>query len=187
MVPPHNLDAERSELGALLLDSRPLTGMVLEVGLTAEDFYREQFDAVFGAICQLAGANEPIDELTVAAQLERHGALERVGGAEAVERLTGWIPAAGHSVQYAQIVREHAQLRRLLTATYEIQASVFSRQGDSGEELIDAAEQTIFALRGRAVGQPPAAAGRRGRGGDRTARARCRRPASAAGPVNRAR
>jgi replicative DNA helicase len=136
-------------LGALLLDSRPLTGMVLEVGLTAEDFYREQFGAVFAAICQLAGANEPIDELTVAAQLERHGVLERVGGAQAVEQLTGWIPAAGHSLQYAQIVREHAQLRRLLTATYEIQASVFNRQGDTGEELIDAAEQTIFALRGR--------------------------------------
>jgi replicative DNA helicase len=148
-LPPHNVDAERSVLGALLLDSRPLTGMVLEVGLTAEDFYREQFGSVFAAICQLAGADEPIDELTVAAQLERHGVLERVGGAQAVEQLTGWIPAAGHSLQYAQIVREHSQLRRLLTATYEIQASVFNRQGDTGEELIDAAEQTIFALRGR--------------------------------------
>jgi replicative DNA helicase len=87
-------------------------------------------------------------ERPVASQLERHGALERVGGAQAVQLLTGWIRAAGHSVQYAQIVREHAQRRRL-TATHEIQASVFNRQGDTGEELIDAAEQTIFALRGR--------------------------------------
>jgi replicative DNA helicase len=148
-VPPHNLDAERSVLGALLLDARPLARMQLEVGLTAEDFYREQFGMVFEAMCQLAHINEPVDELTVAAQLERHGLLERVGGSLAVEQLTGWVPAAGHGAQYAQIVREHAQLRRLLTATYEIQASVHTRSGHDAEALIDQAEQAIFALRAR--------------------------------------
>ena len=149
MVPPHNLDAERSVLGALLLDARQLASMQLEVGLTAEDFYREPLGLVFEAMCQLAQLNERVDELTVAAQLERHGLLERVGGAVEVEQLAGWVPAAGHGLQYAQIVREQAQLRRLLTATYEIQASVHARSGDGAEELIDRAEQAIFALRAR--------------------------------------
>src|ERR1700753_3425078 len=95
-LPPHNLDAERSVLGALLLDARQLAGMQLEVGLTAEDFYREPFGLGFSAMCQLAHANEPVDELTVAAHLERHGSLEHVGGSAAVEQLAGWVPVAGH-------------------------------------------------------------------------------------------
>jgi len=148
-VPPHNLDAERSVLGALLLDARPLTGLLLDVGLTPEDFYRDRHGVIFAAICQLSGANEPVDTLTVAAQLDRAGALERVGGTAGVDELTGWVPAAGHSHQYAQIVREHAQLRRLLNATYEIQASVHTRNGHDAEALIDQAEQAIFALRAR--------------------------------------
>jgi replicative DNA helicase len=148
-VPPHNLEAERSVLGAMLLDARQLGGIQLDVGLTLEDFYREQFGLVFEAVCQLQQTNEPVDELTVSAQLERHGLLERVGGAGAVEQLASWVPAAGHGRQYAQIVRELAQLRRLLSATYEIQASVHQRDGHDAEALIDQAEQAIFALRAR--------------------------------------
>ena len=75
--------------------------------------------------------------------------LERVGGSSEVQQLAGWVPAAGHGLQYAQIVREHAQLRRLLTATYEIQAAVHARAGDGAEELLDRAEQAIFALPAR--------------------------------------
>jgi replicative DNA helicase len=146
-VPPHNIDAERSVLGALLLDPLPLPGMLLEVGLTPEDFYRERHGHIFAAICQLATVNEPVDYLTISAHLERAGLLERVGGPASIEELAGWVPAAGHSLQYAQIVREHAQLRRLLSATYEIQASVHARDGNDAEALIDRAEQAIFALR----------------------------------------
>jgi replicative DNA helicase len=145
-VPPHNLDAERSVLGAILLDARPLSTMILDVGLTEDDFYREAYGHVFAAMRALQQANEPIDYLTVSDQLERQGQLETVGGRSAVDELAGWVPAAGHGAHYARIVRQHAQLRRLLTATYEIQAELFERRGEA-DELIDNAERMIFALR----------------------------------------
>jgi replicative DNA helicase len=145
-VPPHNLDAERSVLGAILLDGRHLSTMILDVGLIEDDFYREAHGHIFAAMRALQQANEPIDYLTVSDQLERQGQLETVGGRGSVDELAGWVPAAGHGAHYARIVRQHAQLRRLLTATYEIQAEVFERRGEA-DELIDSAERMIFALR----------------------------------------
>jgi replicative DNA helicase len=120
--------------------------MVLEVGLQEADFYREKHGWVFAAMRALQHANEPIDYLTVAEQLERHGRLEQVGGSGAVEELAGWVPAAGHGHHYAKIVRELSQMRQLLAATYQIQAEVSERR-QRGEGLIDYAERLIFALR----------------------------------------
>lgn len=145
-IPPHNLEAEQSVLGAILLSDTLLSTMVLEVGLTDADFYREKHGFVFAAMRALHQANEPVDHLTVAEQLERQGQLETVGGRGAVEELASWVPAAGHGVHYAKIVRELSQTRRLLTATYEIQAEISERR-QGGEELIDSAERLIFALR----------------------------------------
>ena len=82
VLPPHNLEAEQSALGAILLDVRHLAGMAVEIGLRQEDFYREKHGWVFGAMLALREANEPIDHLTVAEQLERQGRPEQVGGGE---------------------------------------------------------------------------------------------------------
>jgi len=149
-IPPHNLDAERSVLGAVLLTPVWLNTIVLDVGLAGEDFYRPWHGHVFTAMCTLEQAGEPIDHLTVAEVMRGCGQLGDDLEPTAVEQLLSWVPVAAHGVQYAQIVRDHAQLRRLLAATYEIQAMVASR-GDSVAELIDAAEQQIFKLRGDAL------------------------------------
>jgi replicative DNA helicase len=150
LVPPHNLDAERSVLGAVLLTPVWLSTIALDVGLTGEDFYRPWHGQVFTAMCALDQAGEPIDHLTVAEVMRGRGQLGDDLEPIAVEQLLSWVPAAAHGVQYAQIVRDHAQLRRLLAATYEIQAMVAER-GDSVAQLIDAAEQQIFNLRGDAL------------------------------------
>ena len=147
-LPPHNLEAEKSVLGAVLLDARHLHVLVLEEQLRPDHFYREQYGAVFAAMLKLHEGDRKIDHLTVAETLRDRGVLEQVGGPEAIDELAGWVPAAGHAREYGRIVRENAQMRALLRATYEIQAQVAERR-HRGEELIDEAERLIFALRGR--------------------------------------
>ena len=144
-----NLEAERSVLGAVLLDERSLHG-VLDVGLQDDDFYRPAHGRVFAAMRALHSAGEAIDHLTVAAHLQRNGELDDIGGPASVEELAGWVPAAGHYREYAAIVRDLAQVRRLMRATYEIQAAASAPHSGS-DELIERAEQLIFQLRANTV------------------------------------
>ncbi|MBV8988894.1 MAG: replicative DNA helicase, partial [Solirubrobacterales bacterium] len=110
-VPPHNLEAEKSVLGAVLLDERHLHALLVEEQLRPEHFYREQHGTVFGAMIELSESDRKIDHLTVAETLRQRAKLEEVGGSEAIEELAGWVPAAGHARDYGRIVREHAQMR----------------------------------------------------------------------------
>jgi replicative DNA helicase len=142
-VPPHNLEAEKSVLGAVLLDDRNLAALLIEEQLKPEHFYREQHGAVFGAMIELSQASRKIDHLTVAETLRQQSKLETVGGPEAIDELTGWVPAAGHAREYGRIVRENAQLRALLTSSYEIQASVFAREAPA-RELVERAERSVL-------------------------------------------
>ena len=87
---------------------------MIEEGLRAEDFYRERHGTIYEAMLALYNECEPVDVLTVTDRLRQMGSLEDVGGAAAVDELTGVVPAAGHARRYAQIVRENALLRRLL-------------------------------------------------------------------------
>jgi replicative DNA helicase len=147
-LPPHNLDAERSVLGAVLLDERHLDQVVLDEQLRPEHFFREQHALVFEAMLKLQQSDRRIDHLTLAETLRERGQLEQIGGPSAVEELSSWVPASGHSREYARIVRENAQMRALLRATYEIQAQVAERSL-RGDALVEEAERVIFALRGR--------------------------------------
>jgi replicative DNA helicase len=142
-VPPHNLDAERSVLGAVLLDERHLHGLLVEEQLRPEHFYREQHGAVFAAMLTLYESDRKIDHLTVAETLRQDGKLEEVGGPEAIDELAGWVPAAGHAREYGRIVRDNAQMRALLTASYEIQASVLSREAPA-RDLVERAERSML-------------------------------------------
>src|SRR5579864_4054275 len=142
-VPPHNLDAERSVLGAVLLDERHLYALLIEEHLRPEHFYREQHGAVFAAMIELYEHDRKIDHLTVAETLAQHGKLEAAGGAAAIDELTGWVPAAGHARDYGRIVRDHARLRALLTTSYEIQASVISREAPA-RDLLEKAERSVL-------------------------------------------
>jgi replicative DNA helicase len=142
-VPPHNLDAERSVLGAVLLDERHLFGLLVEEHLRPEHFYRDQHGAIFEAMLELHNTDRKIDHLTVTEVLRQHGKLEEVGGAAAIDELAGWVPAAGHAREYGRIVRENAQMRALLTASYEIQASVLSREAPA-RDLLERAERSML-------------------------------------------
>jgi replicative DNA helicase len=142
-VPPHNLEAEKSVLGAVLLDERHLNVLLVEEQLRPEHFYREQHGAVFAAMRELFEGDRKIDHLTVAETLRQHGKLEEVGGPGAIDELAGWVPAAGHAREYGRIVRENAQMRALLTASYEIQASVMERAAPA-RELLEDAERAVL-------------------------------------------
>jgi replicative DNA helicase len=143
IAPPHNLDAEQSVLGAILLSDRSLYALVIEEGLRAEDFYRERHGAIYEAMLALYNESEPVDVLTVTDRLRQVGRLEDIGGAAAVDELTGVVPAAGHARRYAQIVRENALLRRLLKASYQIQESVLGHRA-APRELVEQAEKTML-------------------------------------------
>ncbi len=142
-VAPHNLEAEKSVLGAVLLDERHLHGLLVDEQLRPEHFYREQHGAVFGAMLELYESDRKIDHLTVAETLRQDGKLEEVGGPATIDELAGWVPAAGHAREYGRIVRENAQMRALLSASYEIQASVLSREAPA-RDLVERAERSML-------------------------------------------
>ncbi len=142
-APPHNLEAEKSVLGAVLLDERHLHALIIEEHLRPDHFYREQHAAVFAAMLDLYESNGKIDQLTVAETLRERGKLEEVGGPEAIDELAGWVPAAGHARDYGRIVRDNAQMRALLTASYEIQASVMAREAPA-RDLVERAERSML-------------------------------------------
>ncbi|MGP0052027.1 MAG: replicative DNA helicase [Solirubrobacteraceae bacterium] len=142
-VPPHNLEAEKSVLGAVLLDERHLHSLLVEEQLRPDHFYREQHGAVFAAMLDLYENNRKIDHLTVSETLRQRGKLDEVGGAAAIDELAGWVPAAGHAREYARIVHDNSKLRDLLRTSYEIQASVLSRDADA-RELVERAERSVL-------------------------------------------
>jgi replicative DNA helicase len=143
LLPPHNLDAEQSVLGAILLSDRSLYALVIEEGLHPSDFYHERHGLIYEAMLSLYNESEPVDVLTVTERLKRSGTLDEVGGAGAVDELTGVVPAAGHARRYARIVRENALLRRLLEAAYEIESDV-ADSGAPPRELVERAEKAIL-------------------------------------------
>ena len=142
-VPPHTLEAEKSVLGAVLLDERHLHSLLVDEQLRPEHFYREQHGAVFASMLELYEGDNKIDHLTVAEKLRQHGKLDEVGGAAAIAELSGWVPAAGHAREYGRIVHDNAKLRALLTTSYEIQASVLARDAPA-RELVERAERSVL-------------------------------------------
>ena len=150
MIPPHDLDAEESVLGAVLLTDRVLQHLVIESGLDDEDFYRDAHRHIYSAMRTLHQAGEPVDMVPVDDQLRRNGTLEAVGGTVALDNLAGCVPAAAHAPRYARIVKDLALARRLLSATHEIQADIAERRHD-GDALIEDAERRVFALRSHSL------------------------------------
>ena len=142
-APPQNLEAEQSVLGAVLLSDTALPALIIDERLQPEDFYREAHGLIFQAMLDLHTVGEPVDALTLVEHLKQSGLLDRVGGRAAVDLLAGSVPAVGNVRQYARIVRENAMLRRLLHASYEIQARVHSHEA-SPRDLVDLAERSIL-------------------------------------------
>ncbi|HEY7967920.1 MAG TPA: replicative DNA helicase [Solirubrobacteraceae bacterium] len=145
IAPPHNIDAEESVLGAILMSERPMYSLVIEEALRPEDFYRERHRVIFAAMLGLYERSEPIDAVTVTDALRAEGILEEAGGPEGVDLLAGAVPNVANLRHYAQIVHDTALLRRLLNATYEIQSSVLDQQ-EPARELVERAEKTVLEL-----------------------------------------
>lgn len=143
LAPPHNLEAEQSVLGAILLADTTLYGLVINEGLKPEHFYRPEHQAVYQAMLDLYGESREIDVLTVTEQLRSIGRLDEVGGPNVVDALAGAAPAAGNVREYARIVHNNALLRRLLKTTQEIQANVYGHAAPA-REVVEWAERDIL-------------------------------------------
>ncbi len=143
-VPPQNLDAEESVLGAMMLSPGAI-GAVSEV-LSASDFYRASHASIYKAALDLYAKGEPVDAITLADELERRGELEEIGGPARINELAALVPATSNAAHYARIVREMATLRGLVRAGQEIARLGMEREGMAAEELVDKAESVIFDL-----------------------------------------
>lgn len=143
LVLPHNLEAEESVLGAMMVSEAAIDPVMVEVRLEAEDFYRGRHGTIYRAIRQLYDRSEPVDSLTVSEHLRNEGKLEDVGGREAVSGLASSTPVPGNAGHYAGIVKQNSLLRRLLGAGQRIQQSVQTRQGEP-HELVEQAERLLF-------------------------------------------
>ena len=140
-VPPHNLEAEESLLGAMLL-SRDAIAIALE-RCSAADFYKPSHGQIFEAITSLYASGDPADAVTVAEELRRAGVMEEVGGPAALVALQANTPAITSAGRYAEIVEEHALLRRLIGVAAEISELGYSLPDDV-TAAVDRAEAMVF-------------------------------------------
>jgi replicative DNA helicase len=142
-VPPQNLEAEQSVLGAMMVTEAAIDPVLVDVRLREEDFYRDRHRLIFKAIRELHMEGNPVDSISVAEVLTQRNELDGAGGKEGILTLASTVPAAGNAKHYAEIVKENALLRRLVEATHEIQQSVHGRTGDP-RALVEDAERLLF-------------------------------------------
>ena len=147
-IPPHNIDAEKSLLGAMLL-SRDAIAAAMET-CSADDFYKPAHSHVFEAINTLYNRGEPADPVTVADELGRAGLSDSIGGLAALVTLQADTPATTNAARYARIIEEHALLRRLISVAGEIAEMGYSVPEDVVAAM-DRAETLVFNVAERRV------------------------------------
>lgn len=143
-VPPHSIEGESSVLGGLLLDNERWD----RVGdlLNDSDFYRYEHRLIFSAIVALINAGKPADVITVFEYLQNQGRSDEIGGLAYLNSLAQFVPSASNLHRYAEIVRERALLRKLVTASDEIATAAFNPQGRPVNDIVDESERKIFAI-----------------------------------------
>jgi replicative DNA helicase len=142
-LPPQNLGAEESVLGAMMLSRRAIVecAEILQPG----DFYRETHGRIFRACVDLDLADKPVDAITLGEKLATNGELDQVGGLDRIHELASLVPATSNAAHYAQVVRDQAQLRALVRAGGDIARLGYDRPGEV-PELVERAEQIVFDL-----------------------------------------
>ncbi|GGO73885.1 MULTISPECIES: replicative DNA helicase [Nocardioides] len=145
-TPPQDMAAEQSVLGAMLI-SKDAIADVSEV-LRGADFYRPSHETIHEAIIDLFGRGEPVDMVTVAAELQRRGELQRIGGAPYLHTLSANVPIAANAAYYAEIVREKAILRRLVDAGTKIVQIGYAGEGHV-DDVVDRAQAEIYQITDR--------------------------------------
>ncbi|MFZ5391357.1 MAG: replicative DNA helicase [Patescibacteria group bacterium] len=142
-LPPQNLEAEISTLGALLLDKDAIV-KVADI-LEPNDFYKDAHGDIYEAMVQLYEARTPIDILSLSSRLQEKGKLESVGGHSYLSSLAESVPTASHVVHYAKIVQRKSTLRRMLAAAAEITGLGY-QETDDVEDLLDQAERKLYGI-----------------------------------------
>ncbi len=142
-TPPQDMAAEQSVLGSMLI-SKDAISEVAEV-LRGLDFYRPSHEIIHDAIIDLFGRGEPVDMITVAAELQRRGELAKVGGAPYLHTLAANVPIAANAEYYAQIVHEKAVLRRLVDAGTRIAQYGYAGEGQV-DDIVDRAQAEIYQI-----------------------------------------
>ena len=143
-VPPHSIEAEQSVLGGLLLDNEALdrvTDLISE-----SDFYRSEHKLIFQQMSRLLERGKPADVITVSEAIEQAGLSDETGGLAYLGELAANTPSAANIRRYAEIVRERAVLRHLVVAGDEIATDALNPLGRDAKELLDTAEQKVFAI-----------------------------------------
>ena len=142
-VPPHDIEAEQAILGCMLTDKDAVISAI-EV-LKEDDFYREDNKAIYSAILSLYSRSEPIDIITVKAELVEAGNFERIGGLEYLAELPDRVPTTANVEKYIKIVSEKATLRSLIQTSNELIALGYDESEDV-DNIMDMAEKKVFDL-----------------------------------------
>ncbi|MDP4038406.1 MAG: replicative DNA helicase [bacterium] len=153
-LPPQNIQAEISLLGSLLLDKEAVVKIADKI--SADDFYSHKHRIIFESIIELYDKREPIDLVTLSNRLEEKKELDNVGGSSYLTELTSSVPSAAHASHYADIVRQKATLRRLITAANKIDRLAYElsdKDSESMETTLDQAEQILFEVSQRHLKQ----------------------------------
>ena len=143
-LPPQDIEAEQSVLGALMLDKNAII-KVADL-IDAEDFYNPHHAKIFQAIFELFEKGEPIDVLSVTNKLKDKDELKAAGGSAYLTDIINGVPTATHVSYYAKRVREKKVLRDLIGASSEITERIFESGSDDSEDLLDEIEQKIFSI-----------------------------------------
>lgn len=140
-TPPQDLDAETSVLGSMMLSKDAIADVVEH--LRGEDFYKPAHETIYDVILDLYASGEPADAVTVSNALSKSGDLARIGGAAYLHTLIQSVPTSANAIFYAEIVRELALLRRLVTAGTRIVQMGYDAQGDT-DDLINRAQSEVY-------------------------------------------
>ncbi len=149
-IPPQNIEAEQSVLGALMIDKNAAY-RILDI-LQPGDFYREAHNVIFATMIDLLEKNTPIDILSLTNRLEETKKLEKIGGSGYLATLVNSVSTAANVQHYAEIVRRKKVLRDLINAANHINELGYDEQGNI-EQILDQAEQKIFAISQRSLTQ----------------------------------
>src|ERR687889_1797071 len=147
-VPPHDLDAERAVIGAMLVSETAVAAVAER--LAAEDFYSEVHRIIYGAMMRLYSRGEPIDQLTLTNELRSVNEFERIGGRPYVFQIVESVPTAANAGRYADIVRGKALLRAIIDVGSRITEDAF-REPENVSEALDSAEQLVYGVSNRTL------------------------------------
>jgi replicative DNA helicase len=142
-IPPQNIDAEKSLLGAVLIDEETLADISEHV--TVKDFYEKRHGIIYSGMMRLYEKHKPVDLLTLTDELKRKNELEAIGGSAYLTELTNYVPTAAHAEAYAELVAHKAVRRRLIKASGDISELGYD-EATSTEELLEQAEAQLFSV-----------------------------------------